>query len=63
MTKKELYDQCLAARDALVAMLEYYRSERCPDPECHVCRRSQEAEAKARAVLAQGGPPSLESIK
>ena len=36
---------------ALRAMLEDYRTEGCPDPDCNVCRKSKAAERLAREAL------------
>ena len=58
----ELYKAYLDSRDALVAMLTDYRTEGCPDPKCMVCKSSNAAEAKARAILALPSP-SLRDIE
>jgi hypothetical protein len=49
---------------ALRAMLQDYRSEGCPDPNCGVCKRSKVAESLAREALAceESGATKLERL-
>ncbi len=39
--------------EALQAMLEDYRTEGCPNPNCLVCKNSRAAEEKARSAIAK----------
>jgi len=59
MTYEEANGLLIAAApdmvEALIAMLEDYRTEGCPDPDCKVCQASDAAKAKAFASLRKAG--------
>lgn len=47
----ELAEKVRELRNSTSRLLEDFRSEGCPDPDCHVCRRSKAAEAAAREAI------------
>ena len=51
-TKRELESRVAELEKALEAMLDDYRTDGCPWPECGTCQKSKRAYNKARAALA-----------